>query len=106
MVTSSPLEAREQFQTFSRRPSNLDKCLRCGSQRSAHGPDWSCPSRPAISGSIAWLILGTVLTTVGLIARLNAGLNQSMTTVQIASAAIVVGLILVVSGTVLLRWPR
>jgi hypothetical protein len=29
-----------------------------------------------------------------------------MATVEIVSAAIVVGLILLVSGTVLLRWPR
>jgi hypothetical protein len=60
----STMSAIPQFQTASRRLSNLDRCNRCGVARSAHGIDWTCPQ--AVSVSHTRLVL--LVVAAGLLA--------------------------------------
>ncbi|HEU5418374.1 MAG TPA: hypothetical protein VFV41_11850 [Streptosporangiaceae bacterium] len=41
-MTRSPALADRQFQPIAGRPTNLDRCTRCGLPRAAHGIDWTC----------------------------------------------------------------
>jgi hypothetical protein len=64
-IMTSPTFAAPQFQLLAGRMSNLDRCMRCGSQRAAHGADWSCPQRLPASSARVMLILGALLAVAG-----------------------------------------
>ncbi len=53
------------FQMLAGRMSNLDRCNRCGSQRAAHGADWSCPQPLPASSVLVMLVIGGLLAVVG-----------------------------------------
>lgn len=50
-------------------PSNLDRCDLCGEPRSAHGPDWECPTgnRGLGRGPVVALATGGLLMVAGFI---------------------------------------
>jgi hypothetical protein len=72
MTSTSPADIDRQFQNFDGRISNLDHCNRCGAPRTAHGPDWTCPARPARVNAAVWLALAIVLTAGGVTAEVFA----------------------------------
>src|ERR1700690_3703787 len=78
MTSPSPAGIQQQFQTPDWRQSNLDHCNQCGATGAAHGPDWTCPARPARANAAVWLALAIVLTAGGVIAQVFAHANQAM----------------------------
>ena len=78
MTSTSPADIDRQFRTRDGQLSNLDHCNRCGAPRTAHGPDWACPTRPARGYAAVWLALAIVLTAGGVTAQVFARSNQAM----------------------------
>jgi hypothetical protein len=107
MASTSPAETEQQFRAYRDYPSNLDLCNRCGRPRSAHGPDWSCPPKPARGVAAVSLFLGGLLTLGGLILQVTRGADRALA--QVIAAAIFVGVTLLVAGFImarrLLSWP-
>jgi hypothetical protein len=91
---TSPTFTASQFQLLAGRMSNLDRCNRCGSQRAAHGADWSCPQRLPASSARVMLIIGAPLAVVGGILWMTAG--QALNTV--AALALPTGLLLLATS--------
>jgi hypothetical protein len=91
---TSPVMAAAQFQVLAGRISNLDRCNRCGSQRAAHGADWTCPQRLSSSAARIMLIIGGVLAVAGGTASAAAG--PALNT--LAALALPAGIILLVSS--------
>jgi hypothetical protein len=92
MTSPSPAYIDQQFQTIDRQPSNLDHCNRRGAPRSAHGPDWTCPARPAR------------VTAGGVIAQVFAHANQAMQ--NAAAAGILAGVASLVAAVVMVVRSR
>jgi hypothetical protein len=72
-IMTSPTFAAPQFQMLAGRMSNLDRCYRCGSQRAAHGADWSCPQQLPAGSARVLLVTGVLLAVAGGILWLAAG---------------------------------
>lgn len=105
MVSSSPADVERQFQT-SGRPTNLDRCTRCGAPRSAHGPDWSCPAGAPHNAPAIPLILGGLLTLSGVILWVTVGANLKSGWATLGTIALLSGLTLLVMGITLRRRLR
>jgi hypothetical protein len=104
MTSPSPAYIDQQFQTINRQPSNLDHCNRRGAPRSAHGPDWTCPARPARVNAAVWLALGIVLTVGGVIAQVFGRADQAMQ--NAAAAGILAGVASLVAAVVMVVRSR
>ena len=104
MTSPSPAAIAQQFQTPDRQLSNLDHCNQCGASRAAHGPDWTCPSRPARVNAAVWLALAIVVTAGGVIAQVFAHANQAMQ--NAAAAGILAGLALLVAAVIMVVRSR
>jgi hypothetical protein len=65
-MSSPTIRDQPQFQTDDG-PTNLDRCNWCGELRSAHGPEWSCPTSERGRTPIILLILGSLLVVAGFI---------------------------------------
>jgi hypothetical protein len=100
MTSTSPADIDRQFQTRDGRMSNLDHCNRCGAARTAHGPDWTCPTRPARVNAAVWLALAIVLTAGGVIAAVFAHTQSA------AAVGILVGVTFLVAAAIMLVRPR
>jgi hypothetical protein len=61
---TSPTTSPPQFEADAGL-SNLDRCNLCGAPRSAHGTDWSCPTREVGHTPAILLVLGSLLVIVG-----------------------------------------
>ena len=104
MTSPSPVDIDRQFQTLDRQLSNLDHCNRCGATRAAHGPDWTCPARPARVNAAIWLALAIVLTAGGVIAQVFAGANQALQ--NAAAAGILAGVAALVAAIIMVARSR
>lgn len=104
MTSPSAVDIDWQFQTRDGQLSNLDHCNRCGAPRTAHGPDWTCPTRPARINAVVWLVLAIVVITGGVIAQVFARANQAMQ--NAAGAGIVAGVALLVAAVIMVVRPR
>jgi len=104
MTSPSPVDIDRRFQTHDGQLSNLDHCNRCGAPRAAHGPDWTCPTRPAHVNAAAWLALAIVLVTGGVIAQVFARANQAMQ--NAAAAGILAGVALLVAAVIMVVRSR
>jgi hypothetical protein len=85
--------------------SNLDRCTWCGTPRSAHGMNWSCPPGLTLRGrrAIAVVIIGGLLALTG-IALLTATSATATTLGTLGAAACLAGLtVLVCCATVARR---
>jgi hypothetical protein len=91
---TSPTFAAPQFQLLAGRMSNLDRCNRCGSQRAAHGADWSCPQRLPAGSARVMAIIGALLAVAGVTLWLAAG--QALNAV--AALALPTGLLLLATS--------
>jgi hypothetical protein len=123
MMSPSPACAEQQFQSFEH-PTNLDRGNRCGLPRSAHGPDWTCTAEPARRAYIIPLISGALLTLLGVILSVTAGGNvvtvgatrnsvplspasqQAPAPATLAAIALVIGVVLLVTGAIMARRSR
>lgn len=65
-MSSPTIHDQPQFQT-DHGPTNLDRCNWCGELRSAHGPEWSCPTSEHGRTPVILLILGGLLAVAGFI---------------------------------------
>jgi hypothetical protein len=104
MTSPSPVGIDRQFQAPDWRLSNLDHCNRCGAPRAAHGPDWTCPARPARVNAAVWLTLAIVLTAGGVIAQFFAHANQSL--LNAAAAGILAGVAMLVAAIIMVVRAR
>jgi hypothetical protein len=104
MTGTSPADIDRQFQNLDGQLSNLDDCNQCGAPRTAHSPDWTCPTRPARINAAVWLALAIVLTAGGVTAQVSARSNQAMQTA--AAAGILVGVILLVAAVIMVVRSR
>jgi uncharacterized protein (DUF983 family) len=93
-TTMSPTIVDPQFQIYTGHLSNLDRCNRCGAQRSAHGPDWTCPPRLSSSSGLVLLLVGGLLAVVGAVLWAVAG--PALNT--LAAMALPGGLTLLICG--------
>jgi len=91
---TSPIFTAPQFQMLAGRMSNLDRCNRCGSQRAAHGADWTCPQPLPASSARVMLIIGGLLAVAGGTLWVAAG--PALNTM--AALALPAGLLLLVSS--------
>jgi len=97
----SSTDIAPRFERWVDQTSNLDRCTRCGRPRSVHGADWSCPSgRPHRAASAA-LIAGSLLASAGVALRLAS----AMASHQVAAALFLGGMILALSGLIMLGPP-
>jgi hypothetical protein len=104
MTSPGPADIDRQFRTLDGRLSNLDHCNRCGAPRTAHGPDWTCPARPARVNAAVWLTLAIVLTAGGVIAQVVARANQAMQ--NAAAAGILAGVALLIAAVLMVVRAR
>jgi hypothetical protein len=79
---------------------NLDLCNRCGAPRTAHGPDWTCPTRPARVNAAVWLALAIVLTAGGVTAEVFARTQSA------AAVGILVGVTFLVAAVIMVVRSR
>ena len=100
MTSPSPVDIDRQFQTLDRQLSNLDHCNRCGAPRTAHGPDWTCPARPARVNAAVWLALAIVLTAGGVTAEVFARTQSA------AAVGILVGVTFLVAAVIMVVRSR
>jgi hypothetical protein len=100
MTSTSPADIDRQFQNFDGRISNLDHCNRCGAPRTAHGPDWTCPARPARVNAAVWLALAIVLTAGGVTAEVFARTQSA------AAVGILVGVTFLVAAVIMVVRSR
>ena len=103
MRSPSPADTERQFQAGRGQISNLDRCNQCGATRSAHGPDWTCPAKPARAVAAIMLTAGILLTLTGLILQVTASANQTAGQASATLSAILAGVTLIVAGTVMAR---
>jgi hypothetical protein len=109
MSTSSPAYVEPQFTTYDGQISNLDRCNRCGTFRSAHGPDWTCPASLRPVTSVIPLTAGAVLTLTGalwLAITPDAPPRDVTVPPSLAVMALLAGITLVVMGLAMLRGLR
>lgn len=108
MRNPSLTDTRQQFQTYRGHLSNLDRCNRCGAPRSVHGPDWDCPTRPARAhgGVAASLSLGFLLALTSLIAAMTGGADHTRAQATATATAVLIGVTLMVAGTIVARRTR
>jgi hypothetical protein len=104
MTSTSSADIDRQFQNLDGQLSNLDHCNRCGASRTAHSPDWTCPTRPAHVNAAVWLALAIVLTAGGVTAQVSARSNQAIQTA--AAAGILVGVTLLVAAVIMVVRSR
>jgi hypothetical protein len=90
-----------QFERWVGQTSNQDRCTRCGRPRSAHGPDWSCPSGRPRGAALAAVIAGSLLAVAGVVLRLTAAIASY----QVPAALLSAGVIVAVAGLSMLG-PR
>ena len=100
MTSTSPADIDRQFQNSDGRISNLDHCNRCGAPRTAHGPDWTCPARPARVNAAVWLALAIVLTAGGVTAEVFARTQSA------AAVGILVGVTFLVAAVIMVVRSR
>jgi hypothetical protein len=100
MTSTSPADIDRQFRTRDGQLSNLDHCNRCGAPRTAHGPDWTCPTRPARVNAAAWLALAIVLTAGGVTAEIFARTQSA------AAIGILVGVTFLVAAVIMVVRSR
>jgi hypothetical protein len=100
MTSTSPADIDRQFQNFDGRISNLDHCNRCGAPRTAHGPDWTCPARPARVNAAVWLAFAIVLTAGGVTAEVFAHTQSA------AAVGILVGVTFLVAAVIMVVRSR
>jgi hypothetical protein len=94
-----PVIAGPKFQVVAEPISNHDRCNVCGSPRSVHGFDWSCP--PGIAPGrrfFAPFVCLTGLLILGGIAWLTATSAASTTAGTLAASGFLAGLTLLVCG--------
>ena len=99
MRSPGPADTQVQFRASSSQPSSLDRCNQCGAPRSAHGPDWSCPAKPA-HVAVILLPLGILLTVSGLVLSVTAGPNQGQAQATATMAAVLTGITLLIAGAI------
>jgi hypothetical protein len=100
-MTSSPALADRQFQTVARRPSNLDRCTRCGLPRAAHGVDWTCTrsATPDPTRLVALVVTAGILAIAG-VAVLTLTSTTASTAGSIGAALMLAGLVVVICGVI------
>lgn len=97
-----------QFQAAPGSPggmSNLDRCTLCGSPRSAHGINWSCPPGIVLRGrrAVALVVAAGIVALAG-IGLLTASSRTATTMGSLGAAAMLAGLtVLVCCATVARR---
>jgi hypothetical protein len=89
-----------QFQSAPGSPgamSNLDRCNWCGSPRSVHGINWSCPSGPLLRGRhyLAYIVACGVLALLG-VGVLTATSQTATSLGTLGAAGLLAGLTLLV----------
>ena len=90
----SPTIVDPQFQICTGHLSNLDRCNRCGAQRSAHGADWTCPPRLSSRSGLVLLLVGGLLSVLGGVLWAVSGPDLNM----LAAVALPGGLTLLICG--------
>jgi hypothetical protein len=111
-ATDQRLPARPgaQFQAAPGSPggmSNLDRCTWCGSPRSAHGINWSCPSGAELRGrqSVVLVIIAGIVALTG-IGLLTASSPTATTMGSLGAAAMLAGLTVLVCYATVARRRR
>jgi hypothetical protein len=101
-MTSSPVLADRQFQTTARRPSNLDRCTRCGLPRAAHGVDWTCTrsTAPDPTRLVAIVVAVGIAALTG-VALLTLTSTTAGTTGSIGAALLLAALVVLICGITL-----
>ena len=84
--------------------SNLDRCNWCGSPRSVHGIDWSCPSRAAGRGrhSVA-LTTATGLLALAGVALLTVSSQTALTAGTLGASGVLAALVVLICGVTIAR---
>jgi hypothetical protein len=98
-MKSSPVLADRQFQSAARRPSNLDRCTRCGLPRAAHGIDWTCTrsARPDPTRLVAVIVAVGILALTG-VALLTLTSTTATTAGSIGAALLLAALVILICG--------
>ena len=100
-----PMRAAPQFHTALGGLSNLDRCNWCGTPRSAHGIDWSCPSTGPRGGTrfVVLVVAAGILALAG-VALLTASSQTPSTPGTLGASGFLAGLVvLVCTGTIIGR---
>lgn len=105
-----PARPGAQFQAAPGSPggmSNLDRCTWCGSPRSAHGINWSCPSGAELRGrqSVVLAVIAGIVALTG-IGLLTASSPTATTTGSLGAAAMLAGLTVLVCYATVARRRR
>jgi len=100
----APAQAGTQFQSAPGSPggmSNLDRCNWCGSPRSVHGINWSCPSARLPRGRryVVFVIAAAALALLG-IGVLTASSQTATSLGTLGAAGMLSGLTLLVCAAV------
>jgi len=106
MTSPSPASVEPQFHGIYDIQSNHDRCTRCGSPRSAHGIEWSCPPMPRRSAATYPLVGGAVLTLIGLIWTFLTPDVPNMPPPLGAVLSLGIGVTMIVFGLILRRGLR
>src|SRR5262245_16184586 len=106
-MSSPTIHDQPQFQTGDG-STNLDRCNWCGELRSAHGPEWSCPTSKHGRTPVIWLILGGLLAVAGfIIVTITPTSPRPLTHVQVLGTLgeilLAAGIITAVSAAVIIR---
>lgn len=103
-MTSPATHQGRQFYTDGP-PSGLDRCEWCGLPRSAHGPDYSCPTSTPGRGRVPALIVGSLFAVAGLImVVVGPGVTLEQPAVSgLGAAFLFCGLTTAVAAAVLIR---
>jgi hypothetical protein len=100
-MTSSPVLADRQFQTTARRPTNLDRCTRCGLPRAAHGIDWTCTKSPVPDPTrLVAVVVGAAIAALAGIALLTLTSATAGTAGSIGASLLLAALVVLISGVV------
>ena len=102
MTSATAAHEQPQFQADDG-PSNLDRCNWCGEPRSAHGPDWSCPTKKSGRAPVIFLILGSLLAIAGVIMVAISTPVQKQTFGTLGTTCLLVGIAIDVAATILIR---
>jgi hypothetical protein len=97
MMVSGP-----RFQSVTSHPSNLERCHLCGTPRSAHGPDWTCPDEVPGRLHLALFVTGAVVLAVLGGASWALASSADITLSSFAAFACLAGLTLSVGGVTVL----
>jgi hypothetical protein len=95
--SDTPRSGRPQFQARLGGMSNLDRCNWCGSPRSVHGIDWSCPSRAVGRGKhpVAF-IAATGLVALAGVVLLTISSQTALTTGTLGASVVLAGLVVLI----------